>query len=450
MLTSQFAIALLPSAVAVAAIVALPGITAVISPLVGFTVAIAVSLEFHVTCAFAGATFAVSVSFPVGSISIVCSAGKVIVTFSDGCPAGFTVTAHVAVWLPSCVVTFTSAVPAFFGFTVQILSVGEISITPASLGSTTDQVTFWLAAFVGSTVAVNVPFAPFDDSVSVPLSNLTPVTAPDVLGVTVTVHSALTVAPFAPTATAVIVAVPFPAATAVTLPLWSTVAAAGLLLLHVTVLSVALSGLTVAVSFFVSSSSSDMLGVIATLSTGTFAPSAVTLTVQVAVKPVSPSAGLDGIAVSVIVTPSPTFFASRYVLVPLVSSFRLGSTILGSLELQCSDENDALSGTSIAASWVIFVPTFTFRLPTIGPFSLTPIFTPVNGLFPVEAVTMTSQDGAAIVLPSLSDIVAVTVVFPSCDADILFFVLSVVLVSSTKVTTFASPETLHSILYHTG
>ena len=141
-----------------------------------------------------------------------------------------TVTVQVTVFPPASAVIF--AEPAAMAVTLPLLS------TVTTLASLLLHVTVLSVALLGLTVAVSVSVAP-GVRVSEILFKRSPVTATVALE-TVTVQ----VADLFP-AFAVIVAVP--AATAVTLPPLS-VATFVLLLLHVTVLSVALLGLTVAVS----------------------------------------------------------------------------------------------------------------------------------------------------------------------------------------------------------
>ena len=143
-----------------------------------------------------------------------------------------TVTLHVAVNLPSTVSTVIVAVPALRAVTLPFS-------TFATVASLDFHVTSLFVAFEGATVAVSVKFSPSVSDFVVSLS-VTPVT---LITFDLTVTSQL--ADFVP-AVAVIVALP--AATAVTLPFWSTVATLSLLDFHVTALSVASEGDTVAVS----------------------------------------------------------------------------------------------------------------------------------------------------------------------------------------------------------
>ena len=142
---------------------------------------------------------------------------------------GVTVTEHVAVFEPSTVVTVMVEDPSFTAVTLPFTS------TVATVVLLEDQVTVLSVAFEGDTVAVKVSVPPMTSVIDV-LFKLTLVT---VTGFTVTTHCA-----DIPPAVAAIVAVPTPFA--VTVPL-DTVATEVLELLHVTVLSVAFVGATVAV-----------------------------------------------------------------------------------------------------------------------------------------------------------------------------------------------------------
>ena len=142
---------------------------------------------------------------------------------------GVTVTEHVAVFEPSTVVTVMVEDPSFTAVTLPFTS------TVATVVLLEDQVTVLSVAFEGDTVAVKVSVPPMTSVIDV-LFKLTLVT---VTGFTVTTHCT-----DIPPAVAVIVAVPTPFA--VTVPL-DTVATEVLELLHVTVLSVAFVGATVAV-----------------------------------------------------------------------------------------------------------------------------------------------------------------------------------------------------------
>jgi hypothetical protein len=64
-----------------------------------------------------------------------------------------TVTAHVAVEPPSTVATIIVVVPAVNGVTTPLATV-------ATAGALEDQVTLWLVASAGVTVATKVPVAP--------------------------------------------------------------------------------------------------------------------------------------------------------------------------------------------------------------------------------------------------------------------------------------------------
>lgn len=206
--------------------VADPAETALTLPLAS-TVATAVLELLHVTfllVAVVGFIVAVNVSLAPTVIDSV-------VLFNETPVTGIvTVTVHVAVLLPSAVVTVIVAVPPPFAVTVPLETVATEVFELL-------HVTFVLDAFEGVMVAVSVPVLLTPERVIVVLSRETPVTGI----VTVTEH----VTVLSP-ALAVMVAVPLP--TAVTLPLASTVATEVLELDQVTLLSVAFSGSTVATS----------------------------------------------------------------------------------------------------------------------------------------------------------------------------------------------------------
>ena len=143
-----------------------------------------------------------------------------------------TVTEHVAVLLPSFVLTVIVAVPDATAVTFPE------ELTVATLVLLLLQLTFLFVAFDGVTVAVSVSVA-FGANVSVVLFRLTPVTG------TVTVTAQVAV--LLPSAVVTVI-VAVPAAPAVTFPAVETVATLVLLLLQVTFLFVALLGEIVAVS----------------------------------------------------------------------------------------------------------------------------------------------------------------------------------------------------------
>ena len=217
---------LLPSAV-VTVIVAVPTAFAVIVPLL--TVATLVALLLQVTFLFValdGVMVAVNVS--------VAPTNRLVEVLLRLTPVTgtVTVTAQVAVLLPSAVVTVIVAVPDATAVTFP-----EVE-TVATLVLLLLQVTFLFVALLGATVAVSVSVA-FGANVSVVLFRLTPVTGT----VTVTEH----VAVLLPSAVVTVI-VAVPAAMAVTKPDVETVATDVLLLFQVTFLFVALEGETVAVS----------------------------------------------------------------------------------------------------------------------------------------------------------------------------------------------------------
>ena len=150
-------------------------------------------------------------------------------------------TLHVAVLLPSTVVTVTVASPALYAVT------SPLSSTDATASLLLDHVTFRFVALWGVTVVVSTSLPP-TGSVRLDLFRLTPVTEVTGGGGTAAAVTFIcTDAVFAPS-TVVTVTVVSPALYAVTSPLSSTDATASLLLDHVTFRFVALWGVTVVVS----------------------------------------------------------------------------------------------------------------------------------------------------------------------------------------------------------
>ena len=145
-----------------------------------------------------------------------------------------TVMLHVAFFPPSFVVTVIVAVPVAFAVTTPVEETVMIEVLLE------DQVIVLLVALEGITVAVSVFVSPtiIDNDA---LFKLTPVTA-TVWGWTVTAQVA-----FSPPSFVVTVMMAEPAVFAVTTPEPETVATDVLLEDHVTDLSVALEGVTVAV-----------------------------------------------------------------------------------------------------------------------------------------------------------------------------------------------------------
>ena len=142
----------------------------------------------------------------------------------------FTVTAHVAVLLPSVVFTVIVALPADFAITTPEED------TSATDGAFDDQVTDLSVAFDGDTVAVNVWVSP-SVIVRVVISRLTPVT--DItLAITVTVQVAVLLP-----SSVVTVITDVPTAIACTCPLCDTIATSVLLDSHETSLTEAFEGL---------------------------------------------------------------------------------------------------------------------------------------------------------------------------------------------------------------
>ena len=203
------------------------------------TVTTEVLLDDHVTdlsVAFDGVTVAVKVCV---SPTVIDNDVLFRLTPVTDTVAAFTVTAHVAVLAPSFVVTVIVAVPAAFAVTTPLED------TVATVVLLDFHVTDLSVAFDGNTVAVKV-------SVSLTvmerelLFRLTPVTE-TFAAWTVTVQ----VAVFDPSVVVTVI-VAVPAAFAVTTPLEDTDATEVLLEDHVTDLSVALDGNTVAVKVSVS------------------------------------------------------------------------------------------------------------------------------------------------------------------------------------------------------
>jgi predicted secreted protein len=135
------------------------------------TVATDGSLLVHVTAllvAFSGAMVAVNVSglSPTVLVSVVLFN----VTLVTGIAAACTVTAQVAVFPPSCVVTVIVDFPSPMKFTTPPAD------TVATDGSLLVQVTVLLVAFAGATVAVSVSAASPTVFLRLLLFSVTPVT----------------------------------------------------------------------------------------------------------------------------------------------------------------------------------------------------------------------------------------------------------------------------------
>jgi hypothetical protein len=223
---------LLPSSV-FTTIFAVPEATAVTSPF-PFTVAAAVFVLLHVTLlllALAGATAAVKLpALPPTNKASVCGATDTLVT------SCLTVTTQVSVKLPSAVFTAIFATPTAtavtspYPFTVAAAVFVLLHVTPL------------LLALAGATVAVKLPALPPTDKASVFGATDTPVTG--CLTVTTQVSVKLPSAVFTTICAT-------PVSTAVTKPRLLTVATASFVLLHVTLVSLALEGYTVGVSVVV-------------------------------------------------------------------------------------------------------------------------------------------------------------------------------------------------------
>ena len=308
---------------AFAVIVAVPAFTAVTLPLES-TVATDVFDELQLT-ALSVALSGVTVAFrladsPSVSESSVLSSDTLSTAIVVG-EASLTVTAQVADFSPALAVIV--AVPAFTAVTLPLESTVATDVFDEL------QLTVLSVALDGLTVAVSVTLSP-SVRLRLLLSSVTPSTA-TVFAATVTEQ----VADFPP-ALAVIVAVP--AFTAVTFPLESTVATDVFDELQLTVLSVALSGFTVA--FRLADSPSVRLKLVLSndmLSTATVDEDA-SLTVTAQVADFSP-------ALAVIVA-VPAFTA---VTLPFEST--VATDVFD--ELQLTVLSVALSGFTVAVSVVL-------------------------------------------------------------------------------------------------
>lgn len=214
--TVEVAVRALSSVVAV--MVAIPGDTAVTTPLAS-TVAIDVLLLRQLTfwlVALAGVTVAINA---VVSPMVILTELLFNVTFVGR--IGATITTQVAVSSPSSVVAVIIAVPTPTAVTTPVV------LTIAMSWSLLDHVTFWLAAFQGATLTVKVRVPPTFSGMSG--KHLSIVMLVGAIGVTVTTQVAVSLP-----SSVVTVMVAVPAAMALTNPLASTVATLELLLLHVT------------------------------------------------------------------------------------------------------------------------------------------------------------------------------------------------------------------------
>lgn len=197
------------------------------------TVATDVLLDDHLTAllvALEGLTVAVSVAvFP----SVKLNDDWLRLTPVTEIVAAFTVTEHVAFFPPSAVVQVIVADPAAFAVTVPLEETVAIEVLLE------DQDTLGLVALEGDIVAPSLYVSPAVNDNDVGATE-TPVTATDAV-VTVTLQLAVF-----PPSEVFTVTVAVPVALAVTTPLDETVATDVLLEDQVTVLLVALEGLTVA------------------------------------------------------------------------------------------------------------------------------------------------------------------------------------------------------------
>jgi len=232
--TCKLAVPLTPGAATLVAVIkTVPALIAVITPVVAFTVAIDVFELLHVTFlfpAFAGETSALACDVPpidnelglnVTKIPVGNTVFTVIVAFPVILEAATLVAVIIAVPGPTAVITPLELTVATA--VLELLHVTDLS-----------------PAFAGDIVAVAVVVAPTEIVDDVRLTTI------DVGNTEDTFNVADPETFGAATLVAVITAVP--AATAVTRPLAFTVATAVLELLHVTDLSPALAGLTVAIA----------------------------------------------------------------------------------------------------------------------------------------------------------------------------------------------------------
>ena len=231
--TSHDALRLVPSVV-VAVIVAVPEDLAVTRPLL-LTVATDVLLDFHVTVLFVallGNTVAVNcMEYPLANSALVLFK-EIDVARTTFC---LTVTEQDALrLLPSVVLAVIIAVPGFFAVTRPLL------LTVATELLLVVHVTVLFVALLGSTVADNCMEYPSVNSALVLFKEID--VARTTFCLTVTEQDALRLLP----SVVVAVMVALPGDFAVTRPLLLTVATELLLVVHVTVLFVALLGSTVA------------------------------------------------------------------------------------------------------------------------------------------------------------------------------------------------------------
>ena len=228
-LTVTVQVVLIPLTV-LAVIVVLPGETAVTRPFVD-TLAIAVFELVHVTVlsvALDGVTVAVSCC--VLPISSVAAIGVTAMPVGRIC---LTVTVHV-VLIPLTVLAVIVVLPGAIAVTTPLVDTVAMAVFELV------HVTVLSVALDGVTVAVSCCVLP-TSSVAVVGVTVMPVGRTET-GFTVTVHNA------ANPLTVLAVIVALPGETAVTRPLADTFAIAVFELVHVTVLSVALDGVTVGVS----------------------------------------------------------------------------------------------------------------------------------------------------------------------------------------------------------
>ena len=215
-------------------IFAVPALLPVTVPLL-LTVATEVLSLDHVTVLLVAVDgLTVAVILKVSPTEIVFEVGLTLTPVTATVPV--TVTLQVAVFPPSAVVTVIVAVPAFTPVRTPLL----LSLNLAIEVSLLVHVTFLSVASEGVIFAVSVTVLPIatvgtDGEIATPVTGLAP---PSTLNVQEAVY---------PPSSVVAVTVAVPALIAVTLPFESTLTILLLLVLHLTLLSVALEGEIVAV-----------------------------------------------------------------------------------------------------------------------------------------------------------------------------------------------------------
>jgi hypothetical protein len=225
-----------------------------------------------------------------------------------------TVTEHVAVLLPSAVLTVIVALPADTPLTSPLVD------TVATAVLLLLHVTALLVALDGAIVAVKVSLFPTRRLVDA-LFKVTPVT--DTVPLPPLEMLTEQVAVLLPSAVLTVI-IALPVETALTWPLADTVATAVLLLLHNTYWFVALAGATVAVKVSEPPTVSESAALFKeTPVTGTLVPLLVTLTAQVAILPPSTVVAVIAVlpALMPITTPFVTIATSGTLLLHVTSLF---------------------------------------------------------------------------------------------------------------------------------